>query len=130
MNDPFWLSTKLIQAMHNKQILVHGGISGTRDLDLLESALSKPHQVWHYTDPKPDLCTIAAAYAFGLVKNHAFLDGNKRTAHMAYRVFLAKNGVKLVATREDKYDKMIALAAGTISEADFAVWLRSVTTSA
>jgi len=123
--EPNWLSTQLLIAVHDKQIMIHGGIPGTRDLDLLESALAKATQQWCYADPPPDPFQLAAAYAFGIVKNHAFLDGNKRTAHMAYRLFLAKNGVEFTASREEKYENMIALASGTMSEESFAEWLRS-----
>ena len=127
MKDPLWISQGVVLALHDQQLQIHGGIPGIRDVSLLESALSRPLQLWQYGEPKPDLCSLAAAYAFGIAKNHGFLDGNKRTAHMVYRLFLAKNGIKLVASREDKYSNMIYLAAGQQSEESFAEWLRSVT---
>lgn len=127
MTEPRWISRKIVNALHDKQIQIHGGTPGLRENDLLESALARPLQQWDYTQPQPDICALAAAYAFGLVKNHAFLDGNKRTAHMVYRLFLAKNGITLTASREDKYINMIYLASSEHTEASFAQWLRSVT---
>ena len=117
----------VVKALHEKQISVHGGTSGMQDESLLESALAKPMQQWNYGSPPPDTCAIAAAYAFGIDKNHAFLDGNKRTAHMVYRLFLIKNGLELTAPREDKYLHMIRLASGDHTQESFADWLRSVT---
>ena len=125
MTEPRWISREVVNALHDKQIQIHGGTPGLRENDLLESALARPLQQWDYAQPKPDLCALAAAYAFGLVKNHAFLDGNKRTAHMVYRLFLAKNGIKLTASREDKYINMIYLASSEHTEESFADWLRS-----
>ncbi len=127
MTAPQWISREVVNALHDKQIQIHGGTPGLRENDLLESALARPLQQWDYTQPHPDLCALAAAYAFGLVKNHAFLDGNKRTAHMVYRLFLAKNGIKLTASREDKYINMIYLASSEHTEKSFAEWLRTVT---
>ena len=127
MTKPRWISREVVNALHDKQIQIHGGTPGLRENDLLESALARPLQQWDYAQPKPDLCALAAAYAFGLVKNHAFLDGNKRTAHMVYRLFLAKNGIKLTASREDKYINMIYLASSEHTEESFADWLRSAT---
>ena len=129
-SEPNWLSLELILAAHSKQIEEFGGTYGLRDQDLLESAIARPQQQWSFSDPAPDACSLAASYAFGLVKNHAFLDGNKRIAHVAYRLFLAKNGLLMTATREEKYSKMIALASSETSEEDFAEWLRSVTEKA
>ena len=119
-----WLEKALVLAIHERQIAEHGGTGGVRDEGLLESALARPQQVHAYGDPAPDLSDLAAALAYGLARNHPFLDGNKRTAHVGYRTFLALNGAELVATDEEKYLTMLALAEGNLSERDFAAWLR------
>lgn len=121
-----WISFELAVAIHERQLAEHGGGTGVRDEALLRSALARPQQLHSYGEPPPDLAELAAALAMGLAKNHPFLDGNKRTAHVAYRLFLALNGVKLVATSEDKYLQMYGLASGTVSEKEFAEWIRSV----
>lgn len=95
-----------------------------RDDNLLDSALARPQQSHAYGSPPPDLIDLAASLAFGLARNHPFIDGNKRTAHVCYRVFLALNGVDLDASDEEKYVNMIALAEGNLSEPAFAAWLR------
>jgi death-on-curing protein len=119
-----WLEQALVLAIHDRQIAEHGGSAGVRDEGLLESALARPQQLHAYGDPAPDLAGLAAALAFGLARNHPFLDGNKRTAHVAYRTFLALNGAELEATDDEKYSAMLALAEGKLAERDFAAWLR------
>lgn len=119
-----WLEKTLVLAIHDRQISEHGGSAGVRDERLLESALARPQQLHAYADPAPDLADLAAALAHGLARNHAFLDGNKRTAHVAYRTFLALNGAELIATDEEKYLTMLALAEGKLGEPEFAAWLR------
>jgi death-on-curing protein len=119
-----WIERPLAIAIHERQLAEHGGGTGVRDDNLLDSALARPQQSHAYGDPPPDLADLAASLAFGLARNHPFVDGNKRTAHVCYRVFLALNGVDLVASDEDKYVTMIALAEGSLSEAEFASWLR------
>jgi len=119
-----WLEKALVLAIHDRQVAEHGGSAGVRDEGLLESALARPQQLHAYGDPAPDLADLAAALACGLARNHPFIDGNKRTAHVAYRVFLELNGADLVATDEEKYVAMLALAEGKLSERDFAAWLR------
>src|SRR5690606_8189667 len=101
-----------------------GGSAGVRDATLLDSALARPQQVFAYGEPPPDVAALAASLAHGLARNHPFVDGNKRTAHVCYRVFLALNDVEFVATEEEKYVAMIGLAEGSLSEAEFADWLR------
>ncbi len=123
-NEPVWLEFRLIRAVQVRQIEQFGGSDGIRDEELIHSALARPKQLFNYGDPPPDLCSLAASYAYGLVKNHAFIDGNKRIAHMAYRLFLLKNGLTCNASLEEKYINMIALASSQISEEDFADWLR------
>lgn len=119
-----WLEKALVLAIHDRQIAEHGGSAGLRDEGLLESALARPRQLDAYGEPAPDLAGLAAALAHGLARNHAFVDGNKRTAHVAYRAFLALNGAELIATDEEKYVSMLALAEGKLTERDFAAWLR------
>lgn len=128
--EPRWITPEMAIAIHNRQLAEHGGQAGLRDEGLLLSALSRPQQKWCYGQPPPDLCSLAAAYAFGLAKNHPFLDGNKRTAFVVYRVFLKWNGLELKADKADKYLQMLALAAGDHTEESFSRWLRSVTTPA
>jgi len=119
-----WIERPLAIAIHERQLAEHGGGTGVRDDHLLDSALARPRQSQAYGDPPPDLADLAASLAFGLARNHPFVDGNKRTAHVCYRVFLALNDADLVASDEDKYVAMIALAEGSLSEAEFATWLR------
>ena len=120
-----WLQKAIVMAIHDRQIAEHGGSAGVHDEGLLESALARPQQLQAYGDPSPDLADLAAALASGLARNHPFVDGNKRTAHVAYRTFLALNGAELVATDEEKYIAMLALAEGKLGESDFAAWLRA-----
>lgn len=119
-----WIEKPLALAIHDRQLAEHGGSSGVRDDSLLQSALARPQQLHAYGEPAPDLADLAASLAFGLARNHPFVDGNKRTAHACYRVFLVLNGVELSASMEDKYLNILALAEGNLSEQDFAAWLR------
>lgn len=119
-----WISKRLALAIHDRQLAEHGGGTGVRDEALLDSALARPHQLFAYGDPPPDLAALAASLAFGLARNHPFVDGNKRTAHVCYRAFLALNDAELVATEEEKYIAMLSLAEGSLDEAGFADWLR------
>jgi death-on-curing protein len=119
-----WLEKALVLAIHERQISEHGGSAGVRDEGLLESALARPQQLHAYGNPAPDLADLAAALAHGLARNHPFLDGNKRTAHVTYRTFLALNGAELIAPDEEKYLTMLALAEGKLGEREFAAWLR------
>jgi death-on-curing protein len=119
-----WLEKALVLAIHDRQVAEHGGSAGVRDEGLLESALARAQQLHAYGDPAPDLADLAAALAHGLARNHPFVDGNKRTAHVAYRTFLALNGADLDATDEEKYVAMLALAESKLGERDFATWLR------
>jgi len=119
-----WVERSLALAIHERQLAEHGGGGGVRDENLLASALARPQQLHAHGDPPPDLADLAASLAFGLARNHPFVDGNKRTVHICYRVFLALNDIELDARDEDKYVMMIALAEGRLAEADFAAWLR------
>ena len=120
-----WVTRALALAIHERQLAEHGGGTGVRDEALLESALGRPQQLHAHGDPSPDIAALAASLAFGLARNHPFVDGNKRTAHVCYRVFLALNDVELAASEEEKYIQMLSLAEGSLSEADFAEWLRT-----
>lgn len=120
-----WISKTLALAIHERQLAEHAGSEGVRDETLLESALARPQQTYTYGDPPPDLADLAASLAFGLARNHPFVDGNKRTAHVCYRVFLALNDAELHTSEEAKYVQMLGLTEGHISEAEFAAWLRA-----
>src|SRR5699024_8276914 len=98
-----WIEKRLALAIHDRQLAEHGGSSGVRDEGLLESALARPQQLFAYGDPPPDLADLAATLAYGLARNHPFVDGNKRTAYVACRTFLELNGASLSASREEKY---------------------------
>ena len=122
-----WIDARLIHAVHDEQLAEHGGGSGLRDANMLESALARPLQLAHYG--KPDVADLAAAYGYGLARNHPFVDGNKRTAFVAVELFLALNGHELVAADADCVLHTLELAAGNLSEADFAAWIRGNTQS-
>lgn len=117
-----WLSIKLVRAAHEEQLVEHGGPAGIRDESLLASALARPQHKALYGSP--DVAELAASYAFGIARNHPFVDGNKRTAFVALEVFLDFNGYELVASDESCVLKMLDLAAGNIEETDFAQWIR------
>lgn len=119
-----WISRTLALAIHDRQLAEHGGGSGVRDDGLFEAALARPQQRHAYGDPPPDLADLAASLA-GLARNHPFIDGNKRTAHVCYRVFIRLNGGDLVASEEEKYAMMLGLADGSLGESEFADWLRA-----
>lgn len=123
MDDPKRISADLAMAIHRRQLAEHGGADGVRDRGLLDSALGRPRHLFAYSDPTPAIPTLAAAYAFGIAKNHAFIDGNKRTAFVVCRTFLLLNGYDLTASREDRYRTFLALAAGEMSEAELSAWL-------
>lgn len=116
------MAETVVLAMHARLLAEHGGAPGVRDAAMLESALARPRQLLAYGDP--DLCELAAACAAGIVGNHPFVDGNKRTGFMAAFVFLARNGMRLVASEIDATHIVTALAAGELDEATFAAWLR------
>jgi death on curing protein len=119
-----WPEKPLVLAIHDRQVAEHGGLPGARDEGLLESALARPQHLYAYGDPPPDLADLAASLAFGIARNHPFLDGNKRTAHVTYRTFLDLNGAELQASDEDKFVAILALAEGKLSKQEFAAWLR------
>jgi death-on-curing protein len=121
--EPVWLDVKIALAVHDRQLAEHGGGAGIREEALLESALARPVNRWAYGEEE-DLAALAAAYAFGIARNHPFVDGNKRTAWVFGRLFLALNGVSLRFAAEDAIRIMLALAAGEVSEEALADWFR------
>ena len=119
-----WLSRTAVDAIHHDQLREHGGLPGVRDENALESALARPQQRWHY-EPGADLAELAAAYAFGLTKNHPYRDGNKRIGFLAAITFLGLNGFEFDATEEDVVGQIVALAAGRLPEPELAEWIRA-----
>ena len=119
-----WLLEETLTAIHHRQIAEHGGSEGLRDEGLLLSALARPQNLLAYGEPAPDLASLAATYAYGIARNHPFVDGNKRTALVAGRTFLILNGVDLEATQDDKVLAFLNLAEGAISEEELAEWIR------
>jgi death on curing protein len=119
-----WLTKEALLAIHDRQVAEHGGSAGVRDENLLESALARPQQLHAYGDPPPDLADLAAALAYGLARNHPFVDGNKRTAAVCCETFIELNRASLNAEDPDLYPQYVALAEGKLSEHDFAAWLR------
>ena len=119
-----WIERALVLALHERQLAEHGGGIGVRDEGLLESALARPQQLHAYGDPPPDLAALAASLAFGLARNHPFIDGNKRTAAVACELFLVLNDAMLQASNIELYPVYLALAEGSLDEAAFADWLR------
>jgi len=118
-----WIKIDRVLAIHSRQIAEHGSIDGVRDIGLLESALARPLNIYSY-EPKADAACLAAAYAFGIVKNHPFLDGNKRTGYVTMELFIVKNGFQLNASQTEKYLTFLTLADGSLSEDQLAHWLR------
>jgi death-on-curing protein len=123
VDEPVWLNRTIVEALHADQVREHGGRLGMRDPGLLDSALARPHQVWTY-EANADLAKLAAEYGFGLAKNHAFLDGNKRVALAATNVFLILNGFEIEAPEPEVVNTMLRLADGRLSRSRFAEWIR------
>ena len=122
-HEPRWLTRIVVDAIHNDQLREHGGLPGVRDENVLESALACPQQKWHY-DGGIDLSSLAAAYAFGFVKNHPYRDGNKRIGFLTLVTFLGVNGVELDAAEADVVATIVSLADGSTSEHQLAQWIR------
>ena len=120
--EPIWLDTEIALAVHDRQLAEHGGGSGVRDAGLLESALARPVNQWSYG--QVDLAILAAAYAFGIARNHPFVDGNKRTAWVLARLFLDVNGASLIFEPEQAIQAMTDLAAGKLTEEQMAEWFK------
>lgn len=120
--EPRWLDSAVALAIHDRQLAEHGGGTGVRDAGMLESALARPINAWAYG--VDDHAALAAAYAFGVARNHPFVDGNKRTAWVLARMFLALNGAELRFEPADAVRTMLALAAGELGEDELADWFR------
>jgi death-on-curing protein len=117
-----WIAKPEVLAIHDRQLIEHGGAPGIRDVNLLASALARPQQLFAYGTP--DILDLAAAYTAGIVRNHPFLDGNKRTGFVVGILFLELNGYTFTAPEPDAAQTVLALAAGELTEEAFAVWLR------
>jgi death on curing protein len=124
VDEPVWLNRVIVEAIHADQVREHGGRVGLRDEGLLESALARPRHVWSYA-PDAGLPRLAAEYGFGLARNHAFLDGNKRTAFVAMNVFLILNGYEIEAAEAEAVDVMLRLAAGSLVLDGLVQWIEA-----
>lgn len=122
MSEPDWLTVTMIVAIHDEQLSIHGGLAGMRDAALLESALDRPRNKSAYE--QAELPALAAAYGYGIAKNHPFVDGNKRTSLLAIYTFLGINGVDFIVPEADAAAMIFALAAGEVSEESLARWIR------
>jgi len=124
VSDPVWINERDVLALHSRLLALDGGASGVRDQALLQSALARPRQHRAYAHD-PDIPVLAAAYTFGIVRNHPFVDGNKRMGFLIGVLFLELNGYRFNATEEDSTQAVIDLAAGLIDEVSFAAWIRA-----
>ncbi len=124
--EPIWIEKPETLAAHSRQLAEHGGSDGVRDETLLESALAKAKNVFAYAE-HVDLSRLAASYAFGIARNHPFVDGNKRTALVVSEGFLRLNGLRVVSSKEEKYDVFLGLATGEVSEEQLAAWFEDHT---
>lgn len=120
-----WVREDVVLAVHDVQLAQHGGLDGVRDMNAIQAALARPQQLDTYGNPSPDVFDLAAAYAYGLAKNHGFADGNKRTVWIVARLFLLDNDVKIQFSQPDAIQAMLGVAGGTMAEAVFAQWLRA-----
>ena len=121
MSQPVWIEYVLVIAIHQRSLAEHGGSNGIRDKGLLESALFRPKNLLAYSDPT--IFDLAAAYGYGITKNHPFIDGNKRTSYVVMRTFLKLNGYDIQASAIEKYEIWLRLANNRVSEADLAKWI-------
>lgn len=121
--EPVWVTFEVAAAAHAEQLALHGGADGVRDGRLLESAMARPQQLLAYGEP--DLAALAASYAFGVARNHPFVDGNKRTAAVVSETFLILNGWRVDVTDAELVVCFLALAAGELTEEELADWFRS-----
>ncbi|PCI54377.1 MAG: type II toxin-antitoxin system death-on-curing family toxin [Alphaproteobacteria bacterium] len=121
MTTIYWIEQEIILAVHEEQLSDHGGAIGIRNVNLLDSALARPHNLSSYGNP--DIAGLAASYAYGIIRNHPFVDGNKRTALVAAELFLALNGYELIASDEMCVLTIVGVADKTISEAELHMWI-------
>jgi death-on-curing protein len=124
MSAPVWIDIRDALALHNRLLALDGGPAGVRDEGLLESALARPQQLHAYGN-RPDTVDLASAYIAGIIRNHPFIDGNKRTGFILGALFLELNGWTLTASEEDATRAVLGLAAGTLDESAFAAWMRA-----
>ena len=124
MTEIKWLLEETVYAIHKRQIAEHGGGDGLRDEGLLLSALARPQNLLAYSEETPHISALAASLAYGIAKNHPFVDGNKRTALVVSRTFLLLNGYQLNAAQEEKYVTFLKLAEGNLSEEELADWFK------
>jgi death-on-curing protein len=124
MNEPIWIDERDALALHDRLLALHGGAEGIRDDGLLKSALARPRQHFAYAEA-PDLIDMATAYTAGIVRNHPFVDGNKRTGFVVGILFLEVNGCRFVASEEDAAQAVLGLAAGSLDEAGYSEFLRA-----
>jgi death-on-curing protein len=126
VTEPSWVSAEEAIAINRMLVAQFGGLdAGVRDENLLQAALARPLNKWHYDEPKPSLFTLAAAYAFGIAKGHVFHDGNKRAAYVVAVSFLEMNDIACAPSQSDIVETMVAAADGSTSEVDLAQWFRS-----
>lgn len=123
MREPEWVTMPIVLAIHDEQLAIHGGSPGLREVALLESALGRPRNKWAYENA--ELPELAAAYGYGIARNHPFVDGNKRTALLAIYTFLGVNGVDFIVPEADAAAMILSLAAGNVSEESLARWIRN-----
>ena len=121
--EPVWVKERVALAVHDRQLAEHGGATGVRDPGGLDSALARPRNRWEYGED--DLAALAAAYAFGIVRNHPFVDGNKRSGWVVSGLFLDLNGFELAYDERDAIGTFERLAAGELSEGELADWFRT-----
>jgi len=124
VTQPLWIEERDALVLHDRLLALHGGAAGVRDNALLKSALARPQQIDAYAD-SPDWIDLAAAYTAGIVRNHPFIDGNKRTGFVVGILFLELNGYRFSANEADAAQAVLALAAGTLDEAGYAAFLRA-----
>ena len=123
MSDlPVWIRRDVVRALHERQLAEHGGAPDIRDEGLLDSALNAPKHLFHYESA--GICTLGAAYGFNLMKNHPFIDGNKRTAYVCMRLFLVLNGCDIEANRKEKIKVILKLAAGKMNREGLSSWIQ------
>jgi death-on-curing protein len=122
--EPAWVERLVVDAIHIEQLREHGGLAGIRDENALESALARPRNRWRY-EPKTDVATLAATYAWGLARSHPFRDGNKRVAFLTMAVFIELNGYRLQASEEEVVQVMLTVADGSCAEHELVLWVRN-----
>jgi death on curing protein len=124
MLNPIWIREEVVIAIHRRQLAEHGGMEGIRDDGLLKSALCRPLNQLAYSESSLDISSLAAAYGYGIAKNHPFVDGNKRTSYIVMRTFLKLNGCDIKADEIEKYQVWIDIATSKMDEAELAQWIR------